>query len=91
MEGSFRRQRIAYKPYQKKYLRSNYSCNEQHDDPEVIIGEDVIASTNKFKYLNLLSRVTGRLMEMLHIVYKRVGLSGEQPLEYYVIERSWLD
>ena len=34
-----------------KYLRCNFSGNGQHDDPEVIIREDVVASTNKFKYL----------------------------------------
>ena len=34
-----------------EYLRCNFSGNEQHDDPEVIIEEDVVASTNKFKYL----------------------------------------
>ena len=33
------------------YLKCNFSGDEQHDYPEVIIGEDVVASTNRFKYL----------------------------------------
>ena len=32
-----------------------------------------------------LFRLMGRLMEMLLIEYKRVGLSGKQPPESYVI------
>ena len=51
-EGKFQKAKGCVKTIQKiEYLRCNFSGNEQHDDPKVIIGEDVVASTDKFKYL----------------------------------------
>ena len=44
-----------------EYLRCNFSCNEQHDDPEVTIGENVVASTNKFKYLKSFIQSNGEI------------------------------
>ena len=42
---------LRIKRTKTEYLRYNFNGNEQHDDPKVIIGEDVVASTNRFKYL----------------------------------------
>ena len=44
-----------------EYLRCNFSCNEQHDDSEVTIGENVVASTNKFKYLKSFIQSNGEI------------------------------
>ena len=44
-----------------EYLRCNFSGNEQHDDPKVIIREDVVASTNKFKYLGSVIQSNGEI------------------------------
>ena len=74
-----------------EYLRCNFSGNEQHDDPEVIIGEDVVANTKKFKYLGSVIQSNGEIDENVTHRYKRVGLCGEQPLECYVIESFRLD
>ena len=50
------------------------------------IGEEVFASKAKFNYLDQLINVMGKSMEILLLEYKRVGWSGEQPPEYFVIE-----
>lgn len=42
-----------------EYLWCNFSGNEQDDDEDVTIGEDVVVSTKKFKYLGLVIQSDG--------------------------------
>ena len=45
----------------KKYLRCNFSGDEHHDGPDVTIGEHVVASTTKFKYLMYVIQNNGEI------------------------------
>ena len=44
-----------------KYLRCNFSGNEQVDAQDVTIGEDVVASTKKFNYLGSIIQSNGEI------------------------------
>ena len=61
MEGRFRRQRLRISRTKTEYLRYNFSGDEHHDCPDVTIGEDVVASTTKFKYLGYVIQSDGEI------------------------------
>ena len=71
-----------------KYLRCDFSGTSLTGEPEVSIGEDVVTSTTKYKYLGSIIQRMGRLTDMSIIEYMRVGSGGEKPPRCYVIESS---
>ena len=59
-----------------EYLRCDFSGKSPTDEPEVSIGEDVVTSTTKYRYLGSIIQSNWEIDEMLIIEYMRVGSGG---------------
>ena len=54
LEGSSGRKKVAISRAKMKYLRCNFSGEEQQGEPQVTVGKDVVAQTTNSKYLGSL-------------------------------------
>ncbi|XP_057532789.1 uncharacterized protein LOC130810664 [Amaranthus tricolor] len=59
-----------------EYLRCDFSGKSPTDEPEMSIGEDVVTSTTKYRYLGSIIQSNWEIDEMLIIEYMRVGSGG---------------
>ena len=71
-----------------EYLCCDFSGTSPVGEPVVSINESVVKSTTKYKYLGSIIRRDGEIDGDVNLVYKRVGSSGENPLQCYVIGNS---
>ena len=63
MEGRFRRQRLRISRTKKKYFRCDFSGTSLIGEAKVSIGEKVVTSMAKYKYLALIIQSNREIKE----------------------------